>query len=141
MNTIARMSLAALMVSLPTLSLGELPAAEITSVDFSRDILPILSNKCFVCHGPSIEEPEQLRLDSRKGATADRGGYHAIDPTDPAKSEILKRLNSNSDPMPPEDAARQLTEHERTLLLHWVRDGGEYTKHWAFVPPKSSSVK
>ena len=136
MNTIARMRLAALMVSLPALSLGEVPAAEITSVDFSRDILPILSNKCFVCHGPSTEEPEQLRLDSRKGATADRGGYHAIDPSDPAKSEILKRLNSNSDPMPPEDAARQLTDQERTLLLHWVRNGGEYTKHWAFVPPK-----
>ena len=135
MNTIARISLAALIVSLP-LSLGEVPAAEITSVDFSRDILPILSNKCFVCHGPSIEEPEQLRLDSRKGATADRGGYHAIDPSDPAQSEILKRLNSNSDPMPPEDAARQLTDQERTLLLHWVRDGGEYTKHWAFVPPR-----
>ncbi|MCH8923567.1 MAG: DUF1549 domain-containing protein, partial [Planctomycetes bacterium] len=108
-------------------------------VDFAREILPILSNKCFVCHGPDGEEKETLRLDSFAAATQDHDGHRAIDPDAPEKSEMLVRLHSADEPMPPEDAEKQLTAKERDLLSRWVRQGGKYTKHWAFVPPRKQS--
>ncbi len=113
-------------------------AASTTSVDFAREILPILSNKCFVCHGPSAEDPNQLRLDTQEAATVDRGGYRGVDPENPSKSELLRRIHSPSDPMPPEDAEKQLTADERELLTQWIGEGGKYSRHWAFVPPQSS---
>ena len=106
-----------------------------SSVDFSRDILPILSNKCFVCHGPDAKDADMLRLDAFETATADRGGYHAIDTQSPEKSEILRRIHSSDEPMPPEEAEKQLTDEERERISRWVRSGGRYAKHWAFVPP------
>jgi len=109
-------------------------AAE-TPVDFSREILPILSNKCFICHGPDSRKEDLLRLDSFEGATSDLGGYRAVDPGDLAKSEIIARIHDADDPMPPEDAEKQLTAAERALLKRWVLQGGGYTEHWAFVPP------
>ena len=109
-------------------------AAE-TPVDFSREILPILSNKCFICHGPDSRKEDLLRLDSFEGATSDLGGYRAVDPGDLAKSEIIVRIHDADDPMPPEDAEKHLTAAERALLKRWVLQGGGYTEHWAFVPP------
>lgn len=109
-------------------------AAE-TPVDFSREILPILSNKCFICHGPDSRKEDLLRLDSFEGATSDLGGYRAVDPGDLAKSEIIARIHDADDPMPPEDAEKHLTAAERALLKRWVLQGGGYTEHWAFVPP------
>ena len=105
-------------------------------VDFSREILPILSDKCFVCHGPDGEEKEVLRLDSFAEATRDRDGNRAIDPDALEKSEILVRIHSADDAMPPEDAEKQLTDQERQLLSRWVRQGGKYATHWAFIRPK-----
>ena len=104
-------------------------------VDFSREILPILSNKCFICHGPDSRKEDLLRLDSFEGATSDLGGYRAVDPGDLAKSEIIARIHDADDPMPPEDAEKHLTAAERALLKRWVLQGGGYTEHWAFVPP------
>ncbi|GAG77542.1 unnamed protein product, partial [marine sediment metagenome] len=105
-------------------------------IDFARQVLPVLSNKCFVCHGPDSEERTDLRLDSFAAATSDRGGYRAIDPDDPANSEILDRLHSVDDPMPPSDTEKQLSDAERELISRWVKQGGEYATHWAFVPPQ-----
>jgi mono/diheme cytochrome c family protein len=105
-------------------------------VDFAREILPLLSNKCFVCHGPAGEARETLRLDSFAAATRDLDGHRAIDPAAPAKSEILVRLQSKDEPMPPAEAEKQLTGKERDLLIRWVRQGGAYATHWAFVPPR-----
>jgi len=110
-------------------------------VDFARQILPILSNKCFVCHGPDGEAKDELRLDSYEGATEDHDGNRAIDPKTPAKSQILVRLGSTDEPMPPKKAEKQLTAGERDLLTRWVREGGKYAKHWAFVPPKKQSPR
>ena len=104
-------------------------------VDFAREILPVLSDKCFICHGPDSRKKDLLRLDSFEGATSDLGGYKAIDPNDLTKSELIARLNDADDPMPPEDAEKQLTATERKLLERWVREGGGYAEHWAFVPP------
>ncbi len=111
-------------------------------VSFAREVLPILSNKCFVCHGPDAEEGA-LRLDSMEGATADLGGYHAVLPADATlrksnESELLKRIHDTDDPMPPADASVQLTDAERMILSRWIEQGGEYKRHWAFVPPEKA---
>jgi cytochrome c553 len=108
------------------------------SVDFAKQILPILSNKCFVCHGPDAKDKDLLRLDSLAGATRDLGGHQAINPQAPLKSELLARINSADDPMPPAEAQKQLTRTERELLSQWVKQGGKYARHWAFVRPVKS---
>ena len=107
-------------------------------VDFAREVLPILSNKCFVCHGPDTAEEDLVRLDSFEAATNDLGGYHAINPAQPEASELLIRIVSTDDPMPPADAEKQLTADERDVLSRWVREGGDYAEHWAFVPPQKA---
>ena len=117
-------------------SLASIEAAD--NVSFSREVLPILSNKCFVCHGPDAESKSDLRLDSQEGATTDLGGYRAIDSEHPENSELLKRIFSKDAPMPPADAEKQLTDEERQILKLWIEQGGEYATHWAFVPPTKS---
>ena len=109
-------------------------------IDFAREILPVLSNKCFVCHGPDTKKKDLVRLDSFEGATRELDGYKAIDPKNPAESEIIVRLQDAEEPMPPEDADKQLTPAERKLMIQWVKEGGQYAKHWAFVPPKKKKI-
>jgi hypothetical protein len=121
--------------SLPLVALLVTTHAEAGKIDFAREVLPILSNKCFVCHGPDTKKKKMLRLDSFGAAIADRGGYHAIDQKNPSDSEIIVRLHDKEDPMPPEDAEKQLTDAERGILIQWVKEGGNYAKHWSFVPP------
>ena len=109
-------------------------------VDFAKEILPLLSDKCFVCHGPDTRKKDLVRLDSFEGATRDLGGYKAIDLKALSDSEIIVRMNDSDDPMPPENAEKQLTVEERKLIERWVKQGGNYAKHWAFVPPKKTSL-
>ena len=105
-------------------------------VDFAREILPILSDKCFVCHGPDTQDDSELRLDSFESATSDRGGYQALNPDEPGESEMLNRIFSEDDPMPPIDAEKALSADEKKLLRQWILEGGEYAKHWSFVKPE-----
>ena len=105
--------------------------------DFSREVLPILSNKCFVCHGP--DAGKNIKLTTYEEATKDHGGTRPINPDDIEASEILARIHHPSDPMPPLDAEKQLTPSERDVLTRWVRSGGEYAEHWAYVPPMKST--
>lgn len=87
------------------------------SPHFGREVLPILSDKCFVCHGPDAEKDE-VRLDSYEGAIELLGGgVRAIDPKDLDNSELLYRIHDEDDPMPPEDAEKQLTDEERRFSL------------------------
>ena len=132
---IIRVSLLLISLTIPSQS------AEVGEVDFARQILPILSNKCFACHGPDSKKPSELRLDSYKSATADRDGVKAIDPKNLTESEMLFRIHDKEDPMPPVDAEKQLTEEERKLLTSWVKSGGNYADHWAFVLPKKEKGK
>jgi len=110
-------------------------AAIVQPVNFAREILPVLSEKCFVCHGPDGEAKDALRLDSFEAATREQEGHRAINPDAPDESEILVRIHSSDEPMPPRDAEKQLTAQERELIARWVRQGGKYANHWAFVPP------
>ncbi len=118
-----------------TPALGGFQQSAAKEVDFAREVLPILSNKCFVCHGPDTKKEEDLRLDSYEGATEDRDGLRAIDPDSLEDSELILRIHDEDDPMPPREAEKQLTSDEREILSRWVKEGGNYAKHWSFVTP------
>ncbi|NBW95911.1 MAG: DUF1549 domain-containing protein [Planctomycetia bacterium] len=117
-------------------SLALTAAAAEGRLDFNRDVRPILSDRCFACHGPDGEDRQAgLRLDLRDAAIAalDSGGT-AIVPGDPAKSEILARITS-TDPdvvMPPPRVNKPITPAEAKILERWIAEGAEYRGHWAF---------
>jgi hypothetical protein len=133
-----------LLATLPTLSLicvllgsSGARAESSDAIDFGRDIRPILSNKCFKCHGPDEETREaDLRLDRAEGATADLGGYRAIDLDDPQSSELLRRVLSSDEfeRMPPPDSGLDLSADEARLLEQWIEQGAVYEPHWSFRP-------
>ena len=113
-----------------------LQGADVT-VDFTRDVRPILSNTCFKCHGPDDEAREaDLRLDTLDGATRDLGGYQAITPGDPDSSEAVVRMleEDESMHMPPPDSGLELTPAQVKTLIRWIRQGAKYDRHWAFRP-------
>jgi len=108
-------------------------------VRFNRDIRPILSDKCYACHGPDgSARQSQLRLDSEAGAVADLGGgRRAIRPGDPDGSELVRRI-THSDPswrMPPVGSNHSLTATEIGLLTEWIRQGAKWEAHWSFILP------
>jgi len=107
-------------------------------VDFARDISPILSAKCFACHGPDEHARKaKLRLDVRESALAPRDGKPAIVPGSLAKSELWRRITNKNpdDVMPPRKEGKRLTSAETALLKKWLEQGALYAEHWAFVPP------
>ena len=110
-------------------------------IDFSREVLPILSNKCFACHGPDTKEEKLVRLDLEDLAKKDLGGYHAIDPAKLEESELLFRIVDEDDPMPPEDFGKTLTKNEKEVIRKWVMSGAEYAQHWSFVSPTKADVE
>jgi uncharacterized membrane protein len=117
---------------------GAFPAAAAEPVRFSRDVLPILSENCFACHGPDEGHREaDLRLDTREGAIA----VMRLDA--PAESELIARIVS-TDPdvqMPPPSAHKKpLTEEQVDLLTRWIGDGAQWGVHWAFEPPVKPAV-
>ena len=117
------------------------------AVSYNRDIRPILSDKCFSCHGPDVKKVKAgLRLDlpSRAFAELEKSkGHYAIVPGFPEKSELIKRIES-TDPkimMPlPESHLTRLTADEIALFKRWIQEGAKYEKHWAFVAPKKAPL-
>ena len=117
--------------------------AQQTSIDFNRDIRPILSNKCFACHGPDEESREaDLRLDSFDGATEDLGGYQAIKPGDASESELINRVTSDDEDevMPPPSHGEPLTQSEKEKLARWIEGGAKFSRHWSYVAPQRPAV-
>ncbi len=115
-----------------------LTIAAAQEAQFNRDIRPLLSDRCFYCHGPDEKNRKAgLRLDTFEGATKDRGGYRAIAPGKPEESELLRRVRSH-DPgemMPPPSAKKPaITPQEAELLRRWIEQGAKYQGHWAFQP-------
>ena len=110
------------------------------TVDFSREVRPVLSDKCFTCHGPdSANRKTKLRFDTEAGAKQDLGGRFAIVPGDAAASHLIQRITSANPSlrMPPAYAgAAPLTERETGILKRWVEQGAPWQQHWAFLPPK-----
>ena len=111
---------------------------------YGRDIRPILSDRCFLCHGPDrAKQQAGLRLDIRAEAVAPRRNGAAIVPGNAEASELWRRINDH-DPhrvMPtPESGKRPLTDAEKNLLRRWIDEGAPYEDHWAFAAPKESAV-
>lgn len=111
-------------------------------ISFSRDILPILSDKCFKCHGPDPgTRLAGLRLDTAEGAYANRNGKFAVVPSKPEHSMLVARINHPDMPMPPAGSGKSLTADEKKLLTRWIAEGGKYSRLWSLDPlPKKVSV-
>ncbi len=113
-----------------------------TPVDFNREVRPILSDRCFGCHGPDANKGRKagLRLDEIEGATKKlKSGETAVIAGDTDKSALVHRIRSN-DPeevMPPPDLHRPLTAAQKDILARWIKQGAKYDRHWAFVSPQS----
>ena len=112
-----------------------LPALAETEIRYGRDIRPILSDKCFFCHGPDPKTREEdLRLDLRDEAIAAK----AFIPGNPEKSKLIKRINATDedDLMPPPESHKSLSSAEKKLLHDWIKSGAEYEPHWAYAAPR-----
>ena len=112
--------------------------AEAAPIDFNKQIRPILSDRCFLCHGPDADNRKAgLRLDVRDEALKKTdSGRQAIHPEKPMESEIIRRILS-TDPdevMPPPSAKLTVTDDEKAVLQQWISEGAPYAKHWAFQP-------
>ncbi|MDE0837349.1 MAG: hypothetical protein OSA84_13460, partial [Akkermansiaceae bacterium] len=132
----SRHALITALILSPTLLLGAEP-----SIDYRREILPILSDNCFECHGPDKESREaKLRLDIAEDAYADRKGSIAIVPGDPDASDLVYLIQSDDEDeqMPPPKSKKFLSKAEKILLEKWVQQGGKYEAHWAFSKPEKA---
>ncbi|MEY3458118.1 MAG: hypothetical protein RL215_1275, partial [Planctomycetota bacterium] len=113
-------------------------------VDFNRQVRPILSDLCFTCHGPDVNERKAgLRLDTPEGARAVlESGHAAIVPGNSSGSSLLSRLTS-TDPdvvMPPPSTGKSATPQQIEILRKWIDEGAEYRGHWSFIRPESPAV-
>lgn len=112
-------------------------------VEFNRDIRPILSDKCFACHGPDKNTREgDLRLDVEADAKRDLGGYAAIVVGDHEDSELWYRITTDDkkELMPPAKSNKTLTAREKELLKRWIDQGAKWEDHWSFEPVKKHPV-
>jgi cytochrome c553 len=140
---LASAALALLAMAVATASAA--PAGD--KIDFNRDVRRILSENCFRCHGPDAKERKDgkkaLRLDLPESARAQRGnGHTAIVPGHPEKSELVRRITTEDldDKMPPPDSGKKLTPQEIALLKKWIAQGADYSRHWAYAPPRRAEL-
>jgi len=119
-----------------------LTAAE--PVEFNRDILPLLADRCFRCHGPdAVHREADLRLDQPQSATGSRDGGAAIVPGDPAASQLIARISTADAAlrMPPADAnITPISDEELGLLRRWIAAGATWGQHWSFRRPTRPAV-
>lgn len=115
-------------------------------LDFNYDVKPILSDKCFACHGPDAKKQKGgLRLDTEEGAykaLKKTAGRHAIVPGDLAASEVYTRLVAQ-DPelkMPPPASNLKLSVKEIAVLTRWIEQGAKYKPHWSFIKPEKLEI-
>lgn len=118
------------------------------TVEFNRDIRPIMSNTCFKCHGPDVKNNKSdVRLDLPESAYAahtDKSGRKTIPlvPGKPAESEAWRRIVASDATvaMPPPDSLHQLSARDKALFKKWIDHGAKYQPHWAYVPPKKAPL-
>ena len=110
-------------------------------IDFNYHVKPILSDKCFACHGPDVKKRQaDFHLDTEEGAfkaLKSDSSHFAIVKGNAEESFLIKRIFSE-DPlfhMPPPESNLVLTEKKKNILKKWIEQGAEYKKHWAFIPP------
>jgi hypothetical protein len=111
-------------------------------VRFDRDIRPILSDKCFACHGPDKNRREaELRLDTQEGLLGSKSRKGVVIPGVPTSGDLMKRIVSG-DPdlkMPPAETGKTISDHELALLRRWIEQGAKFEGHWAFRPVETKS--
>ncbi len=116
------------------------PAAPAPAISFNRDVRPILSDKCFACHGPDEKKRDSgLRLDIREQAVRPaKSGDTAIVPGKPAASQLIARVTSkdSDEVMPPPKTHKTVTPSEVQTLRRWITEGAAYQGHWAFLKPE-----
>ena len=127
-------------------SLNESTKALPKVIDFTFDVKPIISDRCFKCHGPDKNAIEGgLSLNTPEDAYKALGksqDHFAIVPNNTQKSTLIERIYSE-DPnlkMPPPESNLELTEYEKAILQKWIEQGAEYKAHWAFIPPTQPQV-
>jgi hypothetical protein len=116
-------------------------------ISYNFDVRPILSDKCYACHGPDANKRKAgFRLDLQDSAYAplnETKGAFALVPGKPEESELYKRVSS-TDPtyqMPvPESHLGALNEYEIAVIKKWIKQGAKYEKHWAFITPVKTSL-
>lgn len=112
-------------------------ANEPQTIEFNRDVRPILSDYCFACHGPDKNRREaDLRLDTEAGLLGDDQKSGVIKPGKPDESELLRRilLPHGEEKMPPAEFGKQLDENQIKILRNWIEQGGSFQGHWSFQP-------
>ncbi|MBD8491292.1 PSD1 domain-containing protein [Echinicola sp. CAU 1574] len=125
---------------------GRIALSASDQVSYNFHVRPILSDKCFACHGPDANKREAgLRLDTEEGAYAalkDAPSQHVIVPGDPEQSVAYQKIISEdpSEQMPPPESNLKLEENEIAVIKKWISQGAKYESHWAFVPPQKSPV-
>ena len=111
-------------------------------LDYNIHVKPILSDKCFACHGnDKATQKADLRLDIAENAYAElieSPGKYAITPKNLGKSEVFHRIISEDAEikMPPPEFNLSLTPYEKAVLIQWINEGAEYKPHWAFIKPE-----
>ena len=123
--------------------LGSLASLSGAEINFNRDVRPILSDRCFNCHGPDAEnQKSELRLDSEEAMRADLGGYFAVVPGDLKKSDLHQRIWSEDrdEMMPPPKSKLALTEKEKKILDQWIKEGATWSQHWSLEPIQNPQV-
>ena len=108
-------------------------------IEFDRDIRPILSDRCYACHGPDeANRTTDLRFDTQEGTFRDLGGRYAVVPGDLAKSGMFQRISSRELflRMPPTYSGLKLSQEEIELIRLWIEQGAKWQVHWSFIPPK-----
>jgi hypothetical protein len=121
-----------------------LPVYGEEAIAFNRDIRPILSDKCFACHGPDeAARKSGVRFDEKAGLfSTTKNGKTIVVPGDPAKSELYTRI-IHSDPeerMPPSTFHLRIHDEEMNTLRRWIEEGAHWQGHWAFIPPTQVRV-
>jgi hypothetical protein len=112
-------------------------------VQFNRDIRPILSDNCFACHGPDKNQRKaELRLDTERGAFADRGGYQVLVPGKPEQSELYRRITSTDESlrMPKPKFGKELSKRQVELIRLWIAQGARWQKHWSLIAPNRADL-
>ncbi len=122
-------------------SSSEVTKQVVKDISFNFHVKPILSDKCFTCHGPDANKRKAgLRLDIEQDAKAElveNPGKFAILEGDIRSSELIKRIISEdiNEMMPPPESHLQLSEYEKEILKKWIDQGAKYETHWSFMPP------
>ena len=138
MRFVCALALAALTATVGATAQASAQQPHGESIEFARDILPLLSDRCFRCHGPDAKARKgDLRLDDKNSVFRDRDGGSVVVKGDPDRSELIRRITADDDDiMPPRSSHLELSKTEIERLRAWIAQGATWTSHWAFVAPQ-----